>query len=167
MCASNAVKAGNRHRRIGGPGFNLVELALALGICSFCIIGIMGLLPIGLNTNRDTVAQTEAAGIVRAVVADIQAVGSSGTTGRFKLKVTSASTSDMVPQTLYVFPNGSYSSSMAASSSGPPQYRLDVAFQKSSAVRIMVTWPAPGIKTVDQWPSGQAGSYEVVTVLAP
>ncbi|SDU27623.1 Verru_Chthon cassette protein B [Verrucomicrobium sp. GAS474] len=161
-----SVNVGSRHRRIGSRGFNLVELALSLGICSFCIIGIMGLLPIGLNTNRDTVAQTEAAGIVRAAVADIQTVGSSGITGRFKLKVTSASSSDAAPQTLYVFPNGSYSTSLTGAS-GAAQYRLDVAFLKSSAVRILVTWPAPGIKTVDQWPSGQAGSYEVVTVLNP
>lgn len=41
------------HPSISRRGFSLVEVAVALGLMSFVITGLLGLVPIGLNTIRD------------------------------------------------------------------------------------------------------------------
>ncbi len=48
-------------------GFSLVEVTMALGIVSFAVIGIMGLLPTGLSSLRSAMNQTVEAQIVRSV----------------------------------------------------------------------------------------------------
>jgi len=52
--------------------FSLVEVTLALGIMAFCLVAIFGLLPTGLNTSRDAIAQTAAANIAAAIAADLR-----------------------------------------------------------------------------------------------
>ncbi len=39
-------------RRKGGPGFTLVEVVLALGLCSFAILSLMSLMPVSLDSAR-------------------------------------------------------------------------------------------------------------------
>jgi type II secretory pathway pseudopilin PulG len=41
-------------------GFSLVEVVIALGVISFALVAIIGLLPIGLATNRGTIQETRA-----------------------------------------------------------------------------------------------------------
>ena len=53
--------------------FSLVELTLALGIAAFCLIAVFGLMPIGVQTNRNATSQTAATNILAAVVADLRA----------------------------------------------------------------------------------------------
>ena len=53
--------------------FSLVELTLALGVAAFCLIGVFGLMPAGVQTNRNATSQTGAASIMAAVVADLRA----------------------------------------------------------------------------------------------
>lgn len=43
-----------------GPGFSLVEVVIALGVISFALVAIIGLLPIGLASNRGTIQETRA-----------------------------------------------------------------------------------------------------------
>jgi uncharacterized protein (TIGR02598 family) len=50
-------------------------VTLALGVCSFCLVAILGLLPIGLATNQAAIEQTAANGILSAVAADLRASG--------------------------------------------------------------------------------------------
>jgi uncharacterized protein (TIGR02598 family) len=53
--------------------FSLVEVTLALGIAAFCLIAVFGLLPVGVQTNRNATSQTRATNIMGAVVADLRA----------------------------------------------------------------------------------------------
>ena len=53
--------------------FSLVEVTLALGIAAFCLIAIFGLLPVGMQTNRNATSQTAATNILSSVVSDIRA----------------------------------------------------------------------------------------------
>ena len=39
--------------------FSLVELTLAIGIAAFCLITIIGLIPVGVQTNRNATSQTD------------------------------------------------------------------------------------------------------------
>ena len=41
-------------------GFSLVEIVIALGVISFALVAIIGLLPIGLASNRGTIQETRA-----------------------------------------------------------------------------------------------------------
>src|SRR5438552_151050 len=61
-------------------GFSLVELTLALGIAAFCLIAIFGLMPVGVQTNRNATSQTAATNIIAAVVADLRATPKNSTT---------------------------------------------------------------------------------------
>ena len=53
--------------------FSLVEVTLALGIAAFCLIAVFGLVPVGVQTNRNATSQTTATNILSSVVSDIRA----------------------------------------------------------------------------------------------
>jgi len=52
--------------------FSLVEVVLAIGIMAFGLIVIIGLLPMGLKSNRDSAEESQAVNIMQAVIADRQ-----------------------------------------------------------------------------------------------
>jgi uncharacterized protein (TIGR02598 family) len=60
--------------------FSLVEVSMALGIAAFCLVTIFALLPVGLNSNKAAIEQTNAMNVISAVAADLRATpASSGT----------------------------------------------------------------------------------------
>ena len=52
--------------------FSLVELTIALGIAAFCLIAVFGLVPVGVQTNRNATSQTAATNILSSAVSDIR-----------------------------------------------------------------------------------------------
>src|SRR4029453_3243408 len=66
--------------------FSLVELTLALGIAAFCLIALVGIIPVGVQTNRNATSQTAAANIMAAVIADLRATPTTtNTSSRFTI----------------------------------------------------------------------------------
>ena len=63
----------------GSQAFSLVEVTLALGIISFGLIAIMGLIPKGLGIVKESADEAVALNIVAAVSSDLQCVGSNET----------------------------------------------------------------------------------------
>ena len=61
-----------RHPDFSG-GFSLLEVTIALGIAAFCLITLLGLLPLGMQTNQSAISQTAAASVLSSVVADLRA----------------------------------------------------------------------------------------------
>ena len=53
-------------------GFSLVEVALALGIASFGLLALFGLLPVGISSNHASIEQTNATNIATAIIADLR-----------------------------------------------------------------------------------------------
>ena len=53
--------------------FSLVEVTLALGFAAFCLIAVFGLVPVGVQTNRNATSQTAATNILSSVVSDLRA----------------------------------------------------------------------------------------------
>lgn len=51
--------------------FSLVEVVLALGVVSFAIVAILGILPAGLQTGHSAQDETRAAQIAQAIIASI------------------------------------------------------------------------------------------------
>jgi len=62
----------NLRLRRSCAAFSLVELTLALGVAAFCLLAAFGLMPIGVQTNRNATSQTAAASIMAAVAADLR-----------------------------------------------------------------------------------------------
>lgn len=60
-------------------GFSLIEVVLALGVMSFAILSIMALLPMGLQTNRDSHEESVGTNLIAAMVADWRALKIGGT----------------------------------------------------------------------------------------
>lgn len=55
-------------------GFTLVEITLAIGIVGFCLLALLGLLPVGLNTVRDSMVQVGESGIARQLRVQLEQV---------------------------------------------------------------------------------------------
>jgi len=88
------MKTGSIHKR----AFSLVEVVVALGLFSFCIVAITGLLSVGLGSTRSVVNEAGAVNIAASVFGawDVQESGTAGLTvpGLFTdLPALSASTS--------------------------------------------------------------------------
>ena len=134
--------------------FSLVELTLALGIAAFCLIAVFGLMPIGVQTNRNATSQTAATNIIAAVVADLRA------TPTFNATSTEFGITFGANATRYFDGTGSCSCDSAGlqkfnSSTGSCsdtwnpalqlRYQLNVTWYGSSGLRyadVKVTWPA-------------------------
>lgn len=121
------------------PSFSLVELTLALGIAAFCLISVFGLLPIGLKTNHNAIAQSASASIIASVVSDMRATPkASGTSTQFGITFGAA-------KTLYFDGDGTRSTSIGPNS----RYQLNVNFPPNPSgptgvtfAYLKVTWPA-------------------------
>ena len=147
--------------------FSLVELTLALGIAAFCLIAVFGLMPIGVQTNRNATSQTAATNIMAAVVADLRATPTFNTTST-EFGITFGANA-----TRYFDDTGSCSCDSAGlqkfnSSTGSCsdtwnpalqlRYQLNVTWYGSSGLRyadVKVTWPA-AVDPATTTPSGSA-----------
>ena len=69
--------------------FSLVEVTLALGIVAFCLITVMGLIPVGVQVNRNATSQTRATNVMAAVVADLRSSKTRSTSARFGITIPS------------------------------------------------------------------------------
>jgi uncharacterized protein (TIGR02598 family) len=124
--------------------FSLVELTLAIGIVSLCLVAVIGLVPVGVQTNRNATSQTAATNIITAVVADLRATPrGSNTSSQFGI------TFGTNPLPLYFDGSGQFATSIAATSPTPfqPRYQLNVTWNTSPPTGMQyadlkVTWPA-------------------------
>jgi type II secretory pathway pseudopilin PulG len=53
-------------------GFSLIEVALALGVISFAILGIMGLFPVAMKSAQESREQTQSAFIVQQILGQLR-----------------------------------------------------------------------------------------------
>ena len=65
-----SIKCEARLRSVAS--FSLVELTLALGVAAFCLIAVFGLVPVGVQSNRNATSQTAATNILSSVASDIR-----------------------------------------------------------------------------------------------
>ena len=70
--------------------FSLVEVTMAMGLMAFCLVAMLGMLPVGLKQERDSNDQLTAMQVLTAVENDFQTV-LNGATGRYHINTSSAS----------------------------------------------------------------------------
>jgi|SRR5436190_5630008 len=141
-------------------GFSLVEVTLALGIAAFCLITLLGLLPLGIQTNQNAVSQTAAASVLSSVVADLRATAKVNPTSS-QYDITFGT-----EKLLYLDEQG-----RAVTPTDPnaaPRYRIMITFPASpeglfapTFVSLKITWPA----LADSAIVPPAGFVEVFTAL--
>jgi uncharacterized protein (TIGR02598 family) len=135
-----------------GAGFSLVEVTLALGVAAFCLIAVFGLMPVGVQTNRNATSQTRVTNIMTAAIADLRATTKTpgtwtGTSSQFCIALGTSTT-------LYFDSEGRCSSNLAGTISPcgvawvPPvqaRYQVNVTFPSTGNLTyagLKVTWPA-------------------------
>lgn len=125
--------------------FSLVEVTLALGIAAFCLIAVFGLMPVGVQANRNATSQTAATNILASVVSDLRATPSTATTSS-QFSITFGTC-----RTLYFSNEGQVLASGACGTAitVPPnaRYQLNVTWTDSGSATLRyadlkVTWPA-------------------------
>lgn len=166
----------------GLAGFTLVEVTLALGVASFCLLTVFGLVPIGLTSNQNASEQTAAAGIATAISSDLHGTPVvSGSSSRFHISVPAAGGTGT--HTVFFSQDGTPTGDVDVNAVGalptPSRYRATVTClaQDTSAqapasprnkqfkVWIRITWPAMADAAASKAPANFAGSFETVTSL--
>ena len=155
------MKKRNRH----SSGFSLVEVTLALGVVVFCLVTVLGLLAVGVNTTHVSTIQTSATNILNAVAADIESTPNitPAETGSAKGSVAEASpiygitlpasgtAASTAPTTIYIGDDGQTTTTAATAI-----YQLNVwttgatTTQQETLVRLLLTWPAAAKYTQPQ-----------------
>jgi type II secretory pathway pseudopilin PulG len=129
-------------KRRSTPAFSLVEVTLALGIAAFCLIAVFGLMPVGVQANRNATSQTAATNIIGAVISDLRATPKNSTTSsQFSIAFGTN------PPPMYFDGTGQFAGSIAPASPTPfqPRYQLNITWTGSAGLRyvdLKVTWPA-------------------------
>ena len=99
--------------------FSLIEVTLALGIAAFCLIAVFGLMPVGVQTNRNATSQTAATNIMAAVVADLRATPTTkNTSAQFGIVFGTA-------KTLYFDGTGQFATSLSHKFSVPAERNME------------------------------------------
>jgi uncharacterized protein (TIGR02598 family) len=160
-------------------GFSLVEVVTALGIAAFCLLTLLGLLAVGVTSNKGTINQSIAVNIATAVAADLRAT---------PLNTQYYTTSEILysprfrftlpysgMQTVYVSDQGTPVTAVGANlPAGTASYRVTVqgparpsgtGQRFASPVYILVTWPGAADPTALTLPKNYTGSFQVVTYL--
>ena len=132
----------------GTSGFSLVEVTLALGIAAFCLMAVFGLMPVGMQTNRNAKSQTRATNLMAAVMADLRATPRTKATSlQFCIPLSGT-------RTVYFDSEGRCSSNLAGSNSlcgvnwVPPletRYQVNITFPLTGNLtyaNVKISWPA-------------------------
>jgi uncharacterized protein (TIGR02598 family) len=144
------VVAGSR------AAFSLVEVVLAIGVTSFCLIALIGILSVGLRSNQNTIDQAGASAVLSAAVSDLYATpattppGAATTSLQLSIAIPANPVTSATPVTTLYFSSSGLSTNATAAQSA---YRLTVtpitnAASSTSPVKtatfldVKVTWPA-------------------------
>lgn len=149
-CSARSAVGDRCYSFDNAAAFSLVEVAIALGVAAFCLVAVLGLMPVGVQTSRNASSQTAANNIISIVASDLR------TTAAAAMGSPQFGISFGDEKTLYFDASGQASPSLNADS----RYRLNVTWNPAPAGLhygvLKVTWPAE----VDPSITAPAGSVE-------
>lgn len=150
-------------------GFSLVEVTLALGVAAFCVVAVLGILPVGFKTQQTSIQQTIANSITTQIVGDLRAAfrkpgnSSSGQFGIELKKLPPGQAAKYTPDPLYFALDGTQQNG-----SGGAVFKATITYFSTASIpdatltlaNITVSWPA-----VQSDLAKVAGSVETVAVI--
>ncbi len=147
-------------KRTSLAAFTLVEVALAMGVASFCLVAVMALVPLGVDTSQLASDQATASSILTHVLADLRATPTTSPPGQSATSLQYAITIPAVGATttpvVRYFGNSAQQFS-STQTQGASRYRLTVNFpnvtpdpnlpagavaRTATPISLLVTWPA-------------------------
>ena len=143
--------------------FSLIEVTLALGVASFSLLAVFALLPVGVQTNRNAISQTAAAGILASVVADLRATPKPpavNTSSQYQIVFGTSKTLyfDSVGRCSIDLNGSTKTDGSTWAPSLQTRYQLNITFPWNSGLAygadLKVTWPAAAT------PANASGSTE-------
>jgi len=134
-----------------------------MSVAVFCLLGIFGLLPIGLNSNKTAIEQTAAAGVATSIASDLWQSPTVATSPRFSFSRTSTAM-----QTVFIGEDGG-----KVAAAADARFRVSVwcnppsiaTYKTATSARIMITWPPLADANAASTPSKYSGSFETVISL--
>ena len=153
------------HRSQSPGAFSLIEVTLAIGVAAFCLIAVMGLLPVAIKMQQASVQQTKANAIISQISSDLladvrlppgQASKAQGDWANLHGRWAQVAT----PDVLY-FTNDAKQSGYQGSAPADAAFRATITYMlppttTTSLANIKVTWPA----SIDPATGAPAGSAE-------
>ena len=126
-----------------------------MGVAGFCLLAIVGLLPAGLTSNRNSSALSAAANIAQAIVADLHSTkcaGNNDSSPQYAIRFSAAGA-----QVTYFSDDGCLTSSPPAGG-----YQATTTINTNSipaSITIKITWPA----LIS--PASASDAFEITTVI--
>ena len=157
------------HRSQSPGAFSLIEVTLAIGVAAFCLIAIMGLLPVAIKMQQASVQQTKANAIISQISSDLladvrlppgQASKAQGDWANLHGRWAQVAT----PDVLY-FTNDAKQTT-ATSTTAFPVFRATITYlfpptATTSIAKISVSWPAQ-VDPSTALPAGSAETFVAV-----
>lgn len=155
--------------------FSLVEVTLALGVAAFCLIAILGLIPVGLSSNYTASEQTAAVGLAKAIMADLRATPlTTQTSPLFGFTIPASGAA--ITQTLFFRGDATPAEAVNADAVAvdEPRHRATIVFTPPASpsvraptlVRIFITWPAMADPVAATTPNPNSqGAFETISAL--
>jgi len=159
--------------------FSLVEVVLALAVAAFSLVTVFGLLPVGINSNQNSIRQTAAANFAKSIIADLRATQTNtpraNTSTVFNIPIPTAGSGNAT-HTLFLREDGTTGTTAVDANADPsqnPRYRITLYFypptsssgKSATTARVLITWPALADQTASLVPTKFTGSYETSTAL--
>jgi Tfp pilus assembly protein PilV len=140
-------------------GFTLLEIVIALGVAAFCLIALLGMLPIGIKIQRASANQTKANAIMSQIVdflrADVRLPpGQASKAQGSWVNLHGHWLAVAVPDNMFFTNDGKQTGSVtqgtappAPSTVPPPVFRATITYlfpptATTSIAKITVSWPA-------------------------
>ncbi|MEI8340476.1 MAG: Verru_Chthon cassette protein B [Verrucomicrobiota bacterium] len=128
-----------------GHAFTLVEIAMALGIMSFCLVILLGLLPVSLTTLQNASEETAGINIISTIITDLKSTPvTSGTSSTYQLTFPTAPGGGNQALTMYFDKAGGVTKSIDA------RYKVTVTLSPPTLQNTItgiarVSWPAMAV----------------------
>jgi uncharacterized protein (TIGR02598 family) len=128
--------------------FSLIEVVLALAIMSFCLIVLLGLLPLSLATIKNASEETSGINVASMVVSDLKSTPSTNSaSSTYGLTLPTATAMASQAQVIYLDQAGG---KLANATSAGARYKVTVTLSPPSAQNTIaglaqLSWPAQAV----------------------
>ncbi len=149
--------------------FSLVEITLALGVTAFCLLAVIGLLPVSFKTQQASIQQTTATNVLTQIITDLRVavrLPPGQQDKQFSLRDRNGPW-DPIPDYVYFTHDGKNVGSNQQTAPSEAVFRAQITYifpptETTTLASITVSWPAQ----IDPMTGGvPAGSVETLAAI--